>query len=110
LDDKHVLFQLPMHVYQLRLFLDSLKLYSCDFDMLDFLNFGALKDVSLGWIEVHIDTLKALLSTCKTIESLSLKRCWNLVDFDLKDIVRIRLKRLVLNKCDTQCIKLDAPN
>ncbi|AES60802.1 hypothetical protein MTR_1g071050 [Medicago truncatula] len=26
--------------------------------MPDFLNFCALKDVSLGWIEVHIDTLK----------------------------------------------------
>jgi len=76
-----------MHVYQLGLFLKSLKLYSCDFDMPDFLNFDALKDISLGWIEVHIDTLKTLLSTCKTIEILSLKRCWNLVDFDLEDTV-----------------------
>jgi len=50
-----------MHVYQLKLFLESLKLYSCDFDMQDFLNFGALKDVSLGWTEVHIDTLKTKL-------------------------------------------------
>jgi len=28
LDDKHALIELPMHVYQLRLFLESLKLYS----------------------------------------------------------------------------------
>ena len=78
--------------------------------MPDLVNFGALKDLSLGWIEVRMDTLKTLLSTCKSIESLSLKRCWNLVDFDLKDIVQLGLKRLVLNKCDTQFIKLDAPN
>jgi len=105
-----VLFELPMLVYQLSLFLESLKLYSCDFDMPDFLNFGALKFVSLGWIEVHIDTLKILLSTCKTVEILSLKRCWNLVDFDLEDIVRLGIKKLVLKECDTQCIELDAPN
>jgi hypothetical protein len=76
--------------------------------MPDFLNFDALKGVSLVWIEVHINTLKNLLSTCKTIESLSLNRCWNLADFDLEDIVQLRLKRLVLNKSDAQCIKLDA--
>jgi len=104
------LFQLPTHVYQLGSLLESLKLYSCGFYMPDLVNFGALKDLSLGWIEVRMDTLKTLLSTCKSIESLSLKRCWNLVDFDLKDIVQLGLKRLVLNKCDTQCIKLDAPN
>jgi len=110
LDDKHALFQLPTHVYQLGSLLRSLKLYSCGFDMPNFLNFGALKDVSLGWIEVPIDTLKTVLSTCKTIESLNLKRCWNLVDFDLKKIVQLGLKRLVLIKCDTQHIKLEAPN
>jgi len=110
LDDKHALFQLPTHVYQLGSLLEALRLYSCGFDMPDLLNFCALKDVSLGWIEVPISTLRTLISTCKTIESLSLKRCWNLVEFDLKDIVQLGLKRLVLNKCDTQCIKLDAPN
>ena len=99
-----------MHVYQLILFLESLKLYSCDFDMPYFLNFGALKDVSLCWIEVHIDTLKTLLSTYKTNESLSLKRCWNSADFDLENILRLGLKILVLNKCDVQCIKLNDPN
>jgi len=101
-DDHDALFQLATLVYQLGSSIESLKLYSCGFGMHKFENFSALKDVSLGWIEVRINTLKTLLSTCKTIESLSLERCWNLVHFDLKDIVRLRLKRLVLNKCDTQ--------
>jgi len=61
--------------------------------MPNFLNFSALKDVSLCWIDVHIGTPKTLLSLCKTIESLSLTRCWNLVDFDLEEIVGLGLKR-----------------
>ena len=102
-DDHDALFHLTTLVYQLGSSIESLKLYSCGFGY-KFENFSALKDVSLGWIEVHINTLKTFLSTCKTMESLSLERCWNLVHFDSEDI-QLGLQRLVLNKCDTQCIK-----
>jgi len=108
-DGKHALFQLPTHVHQLGLSLESLKLYSCGFNTQDFLNFGALKDLSLGWIEVKIETLKRLLSTCRTIESLSLEKCWNLGIFDLGD-EPLGLTRLVVNKCDSEYFILNAPN
>jgi len=35
--------------------------------MPDFLNFGALKDDFLGWIEVHIDTLKICYQLVKLL-------------------------------------------
>jgi len=109
LEGKHALFQLPTHVHQLGLSLESLKLYSCGFDTQDFLNFGALKDLSLGWIEVKIKTLKKLLSTCRTIESLNLEKCWNLANFDLGD-EPLGLTRLVVNKCDSEYFIFNAPN
>jgi len=109
LDGKHALFQLPTQVYQLGSSLESLKLYSCGFDMPNFLNFGALKDLSLGWIEIKIKTLKKLLSTCRTIESLSLDKCWNLANFDLGD-EPLGLTRLVVNKCDSEYFIFNAPN
>ncbi|XP_061368826.1 putative F-box protein At3g29830 [Gastrolobium bilobum] len=96
-DDRDALFQLPKHVYR-HGSLESLKLYSCSFVMPDLLNFRTLKDVSLGWIEVNISTLKTLLSTCKMIENLSLKKCWNLANFDLGE-EKLGLRRLVIDKC-----------
>jgi len=75
LDDKHVLFQLPTHFYQLGSLLESLKLYSCGFDMPIFLKFSALKNVSLGLRLKFRSILPIYLSRCKTIESSSLTRC-----------------------------------
>ncbi|KAH1062652.1 hypothetical protein GYH30_005551 [Glycine max] len=40
-------------------------------------------EVSLGWIEVRLSAIKALLSNYNMLESLSFKRCWNLEKFDL---------------------------
>ncbi|KAK7343928.1 hypothetical protein VNO77_13059 [Canavalia gladiata] len=90
------LFQLPKHVYRHES-LEALKLYSCGFAMLDLCNFKALKDVSLGWIEVDAYALKTLLYTCKKIENLSLKKC-NLKHFDMGD-QELGLRKLVIDKC-----------
>lgn len=109
LDCKHALFQLPTQVYQLGSSLESLKLYSCGFDMQNLHNFVALKDLSLGWIEVEIKTLKKLLSTCRTIDNLSLEKCLNLANFDLGD-EPLGLTRLVVNKCDAEYFIFNAPN
>lgn len=111
-DNHDVLFHLPKHIYQLGSSLESMKLYSCGFSMPEyFFKFSALKDVSLGYIEVRIDTLKTLLSSCRTIENLSLEKCWNLKHFDLGD-EPIRLKKFVVDKCniDSEYLKLNAPN
>ncbi|XP_027364647.1 putative F-box/LRR-repeat protein At1g56400 [Abrus precatorius] len=96
--NRDALFQLPNHVYKHES-LETLKMYSCGFAMPDLLNFKALKNVSLGWIEVNISTLKTLLSTCKKIENLSLKKCWNLVHFDMGE-EELGLRRLVIDKCN----------
>ncbi|KAJ1435838.1 Leucine-rich repeat domain superfamily [Sesbania bispinosa] len=91
------LMKLPEHVYGHGSSLEAIKLYSCGFSMPKFLNFGALKDVSLGWIELNIKTLRTLLSSCEMIENLTLKKCWNLEDFYLGDN-NVGLKR-VLTVC-----------
>ncbi|XP_057452857.1 putative F-box/LRR-repeat protein At1g56400 [Lotus japonicus] len=78
------LFELPAHVYD-HTFLKSLKLFSCSFVEAELRNFYALREISLGWMEVKLTTIKNLLSNCKVLESLSLKRCWNSDDFDLRD-------------------------
>ncbi|GAU17013.1 hypothetical protein TSUD_37710 [Trifolium subterraneum] len=107
--DHDALFQLPSIAYELGSSLESLKLYSCGFGTQDFVNFSALKDVSLGRIELSTETLQTLLSTCRTIESLSLEKCWNLMNFILGDDP-VGLTRLVINKCDLEYFILNAPN
>ncbi|KAE9619395.1 hypothetical protein Lal_00046981 [Lupinus albus] len=104
------LFELPNHVYGTAS-IELLKLYSCTFSLSKLLNFKALKDVSLGWIELRIDTVKILLFTCNTIENLSLKKCWNLDHFDLSD-KKLGLRRLVIDKCHFDCdyLAFSAPN
>jgi hypothetical protein len=97
--DHGTLFQLPSIVYELWSMLESLKLYSCSFGIQNFVKFTTLKDVSLGWIEVSTKTLGTLLSPCRTIESLGLEKCWNLVNFNWGD-EPVWLTRLMINKCD----------
>ncbi|XP_057428377.1 putative F-box protein At3g29830 [Lotus japonicus] len=91
------LFELPTHVYD-HTCLESLKLFSCSFVAAEFLNFNALKEISLGWMEVKLTTIKTLLSNCKALESLSLTRCWNSDDFDLGE-ENLRLRKLVVDRC-----------
>ncbi|XP_057440394.1 putative F-box protein At3g29830 [Lotus japonicus] len=91
------LFELPAHVYD-HTCLESLKLFSCSFLEAKLLNFNALKEISLGWMEVKLTTIKTLLSSCKALESLSLKRCWNSDDFDLGE-ENLKLRKLVVDRC-----------
>ncbi|XP_057452182.1 putative F-box/LRR-repeat protein At1g56400 [Lotus japonicus] len=91
------LFELPAHVYG-HTCLESLKLFSCNFVEAEFLNYNALKEISLGWMEVKLSTIKTLLSNCEALESLSLKRCWNSDEFDLGE-VNLKLRKLVVDRC-----------
>ena len=97
-DGPKALVELPRHVYRHGT-LESFKLYSCSFVMPDLLIFQALKDVSFGWIKLDSSTLQTLLSTCKLIENLSLKKCWNLEHFDMGED-NLGLKSLVIDKCN----------
>ncbi|XP_058770115.1 putative F-box/LRR-repeat protein At5g54820 [Vicia villosa] len=109
-DNNNTVFPVPAQVYQLGSSLESLKLSSCGFDAPDSLNFNALKDLSLSRVDVKIKTLKTLLSTCRTIQSLSLEKCWGLGHFDL-GYEPICLTRLVVNKCemDSDYLSFNAP-
>ncbi|MED6149149.1 hypothetical protein PIB30_059696 [Stylosanthes scabra] len=82
------------------------------FEPLDFANFHALTDLTLGWIPLNIKTLNTVLSICKSLlRSLSLKRCWDPQHLRLGEETE-RLTRLVIEKCkfkvDYWCF--EAPN
>ena len=98
LDDYLASFELPGHVYRQSGDLEYLKLYSCSLSEANLHKFYALKEVSLGWMEVTTYVMKTLLSNCQMLESLSLKRCWAADAFDLGDD-GMRLRKLVLDKC-----------
>ncbi|CAL0307417.1 unnamed protein product [Lupinus luteus] len=104
------MFELPEHVYELR-GIQKLKLYSCGFVEKDLLNFHALKEVSFGWIEVSIFLINSLVSNCKLLESLSLKRCWSYSEFYIKEENQ-NLKKLVVDNCSFQyeIFRVVAPN
>ncbi|KAK9269329.1 hypothetical protein L1049_001100 [Liquidambar formosana] len=112
-DDFHgnhvALFDLPMHIYGHRV-LESLRLYSINFLVFEFRNFVALKDLSLGWVELSTSSLKALLLNCPSLESLSLKKCRNMEVLNVS-APNLRLKRLVIDKCsiDENTIAIEAP-
>ncbi|XP_057440775.1 putative F-box/LRR-repeat protein At1g56400 [Lotus japonicus] len=106
------LFELPAHVY-VDTCLESLKLFSCSFVETKLSYFHTLKEISLGWMEVKLSTIKTLLSNCEALESLSLKRCWNSDDFDLGE-ENPRLRKLVVDRCmfrsDSRYFIVNAPN
>ncbi|TKY51714.1 putative F-box/LRR-repeat protein [Spatholobus suberectus] len=111
-NNRDALFQLPYHVYG-HAPLEALELNACGFAMQpDLVNFVALKDISLGWIEVRIPTVKTLLSTCRNLENLSLKKCWNLAHFDMGG-EELGLRRLLIDNChfvDADYVDFTAPN
>ncbi|KAK7305065.1 hypothetical protein VNO77_42964 [Canavalia gladiata] len=94
------LFKLPTHVYENRT-IESLKLVSCSFLENSLINLHALKEVSFGRIEVTLNAITALLSNCKMIETLILKKCWNSTHFEIGD-EGSRLKNLVVEGCTFQ--------
>ncbi|XP_075482783.1 F-box protein At3g62230-like [Primulina tabacum] len=87
--------------------LESLQLSACRFDFLQCNNFDALKNVHLGWIEVPGYNLNKFITMCPSLETLSLKRCWNVRDMIIS---AQRLKILVIDKCmEPESITVDAP-
>ncbi|KAL5737711.1 hypothetical protein ACOSP7_030472 [Xanthoceras sorbifolium] len=104
-------FDLPVHVYSHRV-LESLKLFSCNIWVPGFRNFSALKQLSLGWIELKHNAVEALLLSCPLLESLSLKKCWS-IDAQLYiSRTNLRLTTLVVDKCNFLygMVQIDAPN
>jgi len=91
-------FELPEQVYAYTN-LEYLKLYSCSFIETEVHNFHVLKEVSLGWMKVSLTAIKTLLSNCRMLESLSLKRCWSLEKFKLGQAETMTLKVLVIDHC-----------
>ncbi|KAI9124741.1 hypothetical protein K1719_004663 [Acacia pycnantha] len=94
--------------------LESLKLFSCEFSLSDLMNnFVGLKDVSFGYVALNLDEVKELLfNYVGNIESLSLKKCWNLPHFDVGEDRNLNLRRLAIDRCNFQndYIVFKAPN
>ncbi|KAG8658151.1 hypothetical protein MANES_03G127400v8 [Manihot esculenta] len=89
--------ELPFQVYQ-HLGLESLKLISCNFDLSRFSNSTTLKGVSLVWVDMSLASIEILLLRFPFLESLSLKKCWNIHHVEIT-VPNLRLKNLVLDKC-----------
>uniref|UniRef100_A0A2C9W8G7 Uncharacterized protein n=1 Tax=Manihot esculenta TaxID=3983 RepID=A0A2C9W8G7_MANES len=76
--------ELPFQVYQ-HLGLESLKLISCNFDLSRFSNSTTLKGVSLVWVDMSLASIEILLLRFPFLESLSLKKCWNIHHVEITD-------------------------
>ncbi|KAK4850074.1 hypothetical protein QYF36_003676 [Acer negundo] len=104
-------FDFPVFVYSYQGF-ESLKLFSCKFLASEFRNYTALKELSLGWIQLGPNSVRTLLMYCPLLESFSLKKCWNI--HERLDISRtnLRLKNLVVDRCNflSGLVKIQAPN
>ncbi|KAM1356747.1 hypothetical protein ACFX13_031555 [Malus domestica] len=89
-------FDLPLDVYAQRE-LESLTLFSCNFNASLFVNFGLLKHISLGWIKMPVLVQETLLAQCRFLESLNLKKCrgMNYLDIRGKNF-ELKLKTLVV--------------
>jgi len=111
-DDYEAKFDFPAQFYKHNYSLQSLKLYSCSFLEAEMINFHALKDISLGWMEVRFTAIKALLSNCERLESLCFKKCWSSNSFNLGEEEHAGLRKLVLDKCRFEFahFKVNAPN
>lgn len=103
------LFELPTNAYEHKV-IQSLTLYSCGFLDTELIKLQALKEVSFGWIELRDGAINTILSNCKMIESLSMKKCWSSAQFDCGSD-DLRLRRLLVDSCSfNNVFKLNAPN
>ncbi|CAJ1971374.1 unnamed protein product [Sphenostylis stenocarpa] len=104
-------FELPRQTYA-HIGLEYLKLYSCSFLETEVRNFRVLKEVSLGWMKVSLTAIKALLSNCEMLRSLSFKRCWNAESFHLGQEETAGLRKFVIERCrfGFDSFKVNAPN
>ncbi|XP_057734616.1 putative F-box/LRR-repeat protein At5g54820 [Arachis stenosperma] len=108
----HASVEFPRSVYEnkkLHQKLESLELYSCSLAPGNLTKFEALNDVTLSSIQLTMESVKTLLSTCPWMESLSLKYCWDLESFDID---KLNLKKLVVHEClfGWNYIRFEAPN
>ncbi|TXG67749.1 hypothetical protein EZV62_009024 [Acer yangbiense] len=111
LENRGGVFELPVFVYGHK-GLESLKLFSCNFLVSGFRNFTSLKELSLGWIQLGPNSVKNLLMYCPSLESFTLKNCWNIHEhLDISGPNR-RLKSLVVDKCKflDGLVQIQAPN
>ncbi|CAA3030032.1 F-box At3g62230-like [Olea europaea subsp. europaea] len=87
--------------------LESLKLSACNFRVFQFVTFSTLKNIYLGWIEFPGSCFKNLMSMCPSLETLNLKRCWNMENFYIDSD---KLRVFVIDKClGPEVIILNAP-
>ncbi|MED6109152.1 hypothetical protein PIB30_031041 [Stylosanthes scabra] len=111
-NNESALVEFPSRVYEhkkLHQKLEILQLHACSFAPESFAKFEALKDVTLAWMPLRTEMVRTLLSMCKWMESLTLKRCWDLEDLDLG---KLELKKLAIDNCSLEVddICFEAPN
>ncbi|KAL1206721.1 putative F-box/LRR-repeat protein [Cardamine amara subsp. amara] len=84
--------ELPLCVYSLTT-LESLKIYSCGFDLSKFMNSRLPRKLSIGWNKLA--NVESFLSNSPTLESLSIKFCWGV---DIKKIAG-DMREFVFENC-----------
>ncbi|KAI6687458.1 hypothetical protein NL676_024286 [Syzygium grande] len=91
--------------------LKSLTLFVCSFNAAWLMNLKLLKHVSFGWIAVRMSTLNDLLMNCSFLESLRLKKCWNLEHPSIFES-DLALKTLAVDNCNfyREWFGIEAPN
>ncbi|RHN66877.1 putative F-box domain, leucine-rich repeat domain, L domain-containing protein [Medicago truncatula] len=111
IEEPEALFELRTKVYENKT-LKSLKLFSCNFPENELMKFHALKEVSLGWMELKNNAIETLLSNCKMIEILNIKKCWTWNRIDCVGVDELRLKKLIVDSCFFMegGFLIDAPN
>ena len=111
IEEPEALFELRTNVYENET-LKSLKLFSCSFPEIELMTFHALKEVSFGWMELENNAIKYLLSNCKMIEVLNIKKCWTWNRLDCVGVEELRLKKLIVDSCFFMegGFLIDAPN
>ncbi|KAI5409452.1 F-box protein At3g62230 [Lathyrus oleraceus] len=97
IDKLEALFELPTEVYDHKP-LRSLKLVSCRFVETELIKLSALKEVSLVWMKLKSNAIELLLSNCKMIESLTMKKCLISTKFECCGSY-LSLKRIVVDSC-----------
>jgi len=98
IEEPEAFFELRTNVHENKT-LKSLKLFSCSFPQNELMKFHALKEISLGWMELKNNAIKTLLSNCKMIEILNIKKCWTWNRLDCVGVDELRLKRLIVDSC-----------
>ncbi|CAK8565528.1 unnamed protein product [Lathyrus sativus] len=104
------LYELPTKVYDHKS-LRSLKLISCSFVETELIKLSALKQVYFAWMELKSDAIELLLSNCKMIESLTMKKCWISTKFECCGSY-MSLKRIIVDRCKFVYagLAINAPN